>query len=342
MIGSSFGQQLAQYQTSFLVEEKILAAAATSVTFSNLNALRDGGYTIDILAISNTTGQPNINLIVNGDTNAANYTGRMMYASSNSALGLATTNRISSLAPSVGQLCATFTDVAFAGGKISAYTRATDQFPEVFVVGTQYTPTVSNITSLTIECATASGLAAGTIIRLYRKLNGNTAAFAPLQSNLVADILVPTNTTQVDITGLDCDLHGGYNITVVGKGIQATQYNLGMYFNDDLNNANYSMVYTQGYGASSIGGGTVALSFLGYLTTNGQLTSSVDIFARHTDGPNIYQTQSFFLSTTSALYNHNCSVRYNPSFVNITKLSFVSALSSGIGAGSRIRVYRRK
>jgi len=334
MISSSFGQQLAQYQTSFLVEEKILAAAATSVTFSNLNALRDGGYTIDILAISNTTGQPNINLIVNGDTNTANYTGRMMYASSNSALGLATTNRISALAPAVGQLCASFTDVAFAGGKISAYTRATDQFPEVFVVGTQYTPTVSNITSITIECATASGLAAGTIIRLYRKLNGNTATFTPLQNNLVADIMITSAATQVDITGLDANLHGGYDVIFCGVPGVASAINT--YINGDTNNANYAgrRIYTSGSGTP---GESVLQSFA---TSDTQLA-----FAKINISP-VINSKALMLSHFSyqgagTEYLMYTSVRYRIAISNINQLSFVGT-TNAFGVGSRFQVYRRK
>lgn len=334
MIGSSFGQQLAQYQTSFLVEEKILAAAATSVTFSNLNALRDGGYTIDILAISNTTGQPNINLIVNGDTNTANYTGRMMYSSSSSALGLATTNRISALAPAVGQLCASFTDVAFAGGKISAYTRVTDQFPEVYVVGTQYTPTVSNITSITIECATASGLAAGTIIRLYRKLNGNTAAFAPLQNNLVADIMVTSAATQVDITGLDSNLHGGYEIvTTIAPGVAGS---IKCYINGDTNSGNYAgrRIYTSG-------SGTIGETVLQSLGSSDSQMAFGKIEVSPVTNNKVIMLNNFSYQGGGTEYVMYSSVRYGISITNITQLSLVGT-GNAFGAGSRIQVFRRK
>lgn len=341
MIGSSFGQQLAQYQTSFLVEERVLASPATSVTFSNLNALRDGGYTLDILTIANTTGQPNINLIVNGDTNTANYTGRMMYASSNTALGLTTTTRISSIAPSVGQLCASFTDIAFAGGKISVYTRATDQFPEVFVIGTQYTPSVSNLTSLTIECATASGMGAGTIIRLYRKLNGNTATFTPLQSNLVADILVPSATTQVDITGLDSNLHGGYTILADVSNATASSSLISCYVNDDITPANY---YTQQINAAS-----TSISSTRYNTNRciameasvgAAVFGMIEVSLGGGDKCRISSTTSRGSGSGITIDQEFCSKVATVS--NVTKLSFVAAVASSIAAGSRFSVYRRK
>lgn len=343
MIGSSFGQQLAQYQTSFLVEEKILASSADSITFSNLNGIRDGGYTLEVMMIGGAANAA-IGIQFNGDTNTANYSQRrVLFASTVTGDNGTSPNNLISIS-GASLTCFFKTEIMIANGNISTFGEGRQNYTNgdyISINSVRYTPIVANISSLSLQGYTintstplAGCFAAGTVIRLYRRINGNTAAFTPLQSNLVADILVPTAVAQVDITGLDGNLHGGYEIDFMAISGATSAQQVKLFYNGDTNTANYSSHLT--YGTSSTDARSTNPAFFAALSptighstcyrantvlANGKIATVGNGFDR-------------FPQTTMHGTEYTAS--------NLTSMSFVSATANAIGAGSRIRVYRRK
>lgn len=345
MIGSSFGQQLAQYQTSFLVEEKILASATTSVTFSNLDIIRDGGYEIEITGVNNNPANTLWYCYVNGDTTLSNYHSVWVGQSNNSA-GTASWTTVAepcrAFATGVGTrvfskfeilFCPSTGLTTFFSKTRTMYTTSTTN--SGWTGYHEHRVAQANINTLTIISDQDNGMGAGTIIRLYRKLNGNTATFIPLQSNLVADILVPTAVAQVNITGLDGNLHGGYEIDFMAISGATSAQHVKLFYNGDTNTANYTSHML--YGAS---------------TTPGANSSNPAFFA--SPSPTIGQSACYRANiilaggkiglTGNGYDRYPESVTFGTEYTasNLTSMSFVSATANALGAGSRIRVYRRK
>lgn len=323
--------------TTYLVEEQILASPATSAVFSNLDALRDGGYELEVI------GAPGVASVVycyiNGDTNNSNYTGRRIYTSGGGTPGEAV---LQPFATSDSQM--SYAKISISqpvDSKVTMLSNFTYQgagTEYLMYTSTRYGISVSNINSITLLGGT-NCFGAGTIIRLYRKLNGETAAFVPLQSNLVADILVPSTTSEVNLTGLDGNLHGGYTIISNFLAAGGTTEALQLWINGDTTAGNYTFRSMYGGGTSPAATTIPTYHYLG-LSYNGRRSGGVT-YINPGDAPCI--VSSFWGHNIGGTYSVLNSTSFvGPTNSNITSLLFKSIAANMIAAGTRIQVYRNK
>lgn len=159
-------------------------------------------------------------------------------------------------------------------------------------------------------------------------------------SKLIVDIIVQSNTTQIEIKDLDVNLHGGYEIET--HFIQSTETSnirtqFYMFYNNDVSATNYNQ--------NRIYDNTTAVGEESYPSSIGQ-----------TSLPNEYNTGSgilfdnnhgTFVSSTSGMFNglftqYRGHISYKNTINNITSLIFQCSQLNGIGIGSKIRIYRRK
>jgi len=148
----------------------------------------------------------------------------------------------------------------------------------------------------------------------------------------VADILVESTVTQIDITDLDGNLHGGYWFEALTA--SASGY-LQCFVNGDTTGTNYYCNVLDSYSATV--SNTVANNaYVGQLT-NGNVQGSI-----YLDGFGKFRVRSEqagdYQNSNIAIY----SMHKTATITNITSLSFRGVASNNIVAGSRFRLYRRR
>ena len=206
-------------------------------------------------------------------------------------------------------------------------TNAFSQFSTTFYYITSTSSFSNGITSLTLASQRTNGLGAGSRIQIYK-----------LAAKKVADITVASNTTQVDITGLD--IKKGDEYLLVADMINgASNDNVGVFPNDlttssqyftqrirgagssaSAERANVNRVFTVGEGGQSgVGYAHIKISNIGAYTAQGY-----NIFNAGTSTPQIFNE---FVSST---YEN---------LTTITKLN-IKANNGNLSNGHRYQLYK--
>ena len=189
--------------------------------------------------------------------------------------------------------------------------------------------TITSITKITIKSDLANGIDVGSRFQLYR-----------LKAKKVADIIVGSATTQVDITGLNIDKDSEYMLVSDVVNTSGSTAVIAVFPNDNLTNTNY---YNQNMNAIDAGVGAVRTnlnnvlgaytSFKDFsitkikLTNNGYFVYQSDITQRY-GGSSLFLNKNYGTSTFT--------------LTSITKLSIVSSVSNAIGIGSRFTLYKMR
>jgi hypothetical protein len=302
----------------------------TSVTLNNFGTItKDDFIKVHTTIVSNVGTPEDYRLLANSSINA-NYHTQVIQANGSAAGGLRENlNRISRGSASS----------AFIYGKISENDRfnlfsnynATQDSNVLlnFSYSTSSGATFANgITSFTLEAQVSNTLGAGSRIQIYR-----------LAAEKVADIVVSSNTTQVDITGLD--IQKGSEYLLVSDNITAVQGTpLRLFPNDLTTNTNYytQRIFASGSSSSSIrfneniinGGQTLNTRQLSYIHIK---LSNIGAYTYQAYTVNDYGTSNVFL-----INNFCSSIAEN--ITNITKLNIVARETNGIGTGSRYQLYK--
>ena len=160
----------------------------------------------------------------------------------------------------------------------------------------------------------------------------DTLHVGSIPSMLVADILIDATTTQVDITDLDGNLHGGYFFEVLST--VSTGY-LQCFVNNELTGTDYYCNILDAYSATVTN--TMANNAYCGQLQNGNIQGSI-----YKDGFDKFRVSSQqngdYQNSNLAIF----SMHKVATITNITSLSFRGVASSKILAGTRIRLYRRK
>jgi hypothetical protein len=175
-------------QSSLVAQQTVSGAAVSSITFSGLDGLADGGYVMDVAIYPGVQGMA-IGLQINGDSTAANYIEEGVVGSgavSNNALASAAVPSNYILAGyGTGLLITARIDVVIAGGQVvftSIWRSNWASVEYIAMSGSRYTQTGIALTSLVLQGysnATNNTLAncfgVGSVIRLFRKIVGGSA-----------------------------------------------------------------------------------------------------------------------------------------------------------------------
>lgn len=190
-----------------LVADVIVGVATTQVDFSGLNFGKDD----DLLLVSNIYnvigGTVNFDMTFNGNNTRTNYYNQTLYAYGTTVQGVrANTPKIlDAEASSYSEL---FTRIKLSNngyivaqsGAVRRYNNTAMLIEDAYLTSTF---TATSITSLRVSCVSANGIGIGSRFQLYR-----------LKAKKVADIIVSSATTQVDITGLSIDKDSEYMLEI--------------------------------------------------------------------------------------------------------------------------------
>jgi hypothetical protein len=174
----------------------------------------------------------------------------------------------------------------------------------------------------------------------WRRLKVTTEGALVLQTyGIVFDWTATSNVTYVDVTGLDINSHWGYWFYVAMYNPQTSSAALYLYVNGDYTNTNYynryilsrdTTVVTNIVNGPNIGG-----------TNAGERTICTGFLALAPGGVP-YALTYFPRRPGSSLELAVVGWTYTVSVSNITSLRFASSVDGGIGAGSKILIYRLK
>lgn len=306
----------------------------TSVTFNNFGTITKD----DFIKITKTFINPNstdsdIYLFANNDTNNSNYFFQALRANGSSVVA-ERTNR-SRIAFSIGNQ--TETSLSYLkisqNDKLNAFSNLPLRNDSLLFNSFQYTTSInsfsSGITSLTFTASETNGLGANSRIQIYR-----------LTAEKVADVLVNSNSTQVDITGLD--IKKGDEYLLVSDylfGTNPSNIDLRLFINDNTTPTNY---YSQVIGATGSSSFSVRLNTALFVGTSNSISSvayshiklsNIGAFtAQHyelrSNGSSLPIVDNAFVSSTAE------------NLTSLNKINIVSSLSNAIGTGSRFQLYK--
>jgi hypothetical protein len=186
----------------------------------------------------------------------------------------------------------------------------------------------NGITSLTLSTTTTNGIAANSRIQIYR-----------LAAEKVADITVTSNTTQVDITGLDIQKGSEYLLVGLNKNPLSSGPRGLLYVNGNENNGNYR---TQ----SIVGENTSASSSRqSFPFLFGNQPNKDNVFYSHLKLSNIgaftWQSYTMFDSGgTAPIIQNWVGSTLAENITSVNQLKVFTDQTNGIGTGSRFELYK--
>lgn len=189
--------------------------------------------------------------------------------------------------------------------------------------------TTNSITQLRFQVMNTTGIGTGSRFQLYK-----------LVAEKVADIIVPSNTTSVDITGLNIGKDGEYYLVSDVYGTPAYDSSLQMLFNSSFTTTNYFSQDLDTSGTLKSGERWNNPAFAG----NG-------VSARTFAATNIKVTNAGYLvrqSNVTQFYGGG-SIELRKNYgtttfmlTGITDIRVLCTLATGIGANSRFTLYKMK
>jgi hypothetical protein len=152
-----------------LVAETIVSSAATSISFTGLDAIAHGGYVLTGHIINTSASTASYSFFMNNDTIQANYQYQYLVGSgASTAAGSA--NNASLLSAGAG-VTANFTlnidPSSMSKTSIYGSVAATGSIVSAFL---EKTAVIANLTQLDIVGSVSNSIGIGSVIRLYRRL----------------------------------------------------------------------------------------------------------------------------------------------------------------------------
>lgn len=320
------------------IVDYVVPSNTTSVTLNNFGTITKDDF-IKIVGSykSSASNALYVNLHVNNDTNNSNYYYQELQALDSSVAS--NRNNFSYIGVTVNGLTTvvnTYIKISennkvnyFSSGNFDTGSNVRTQF--------EYTTSVSNhsdIQSLTFNSGSSSGgtqtngISAGSRIQIYK-----------LNAEKVADVVVNSNTTQVDITGLNITKDSEYLlVSDIDINASSTQSNY-LFANNDTTLTNYYYQRITGNGnldnadrgneprLNSVSANSSVLSYSHIKLSNIGAFTAQSYGIRNYGSSSIIITNSFLSSTSESI-------------TSINELNIKSNDSNGIGTGSRFHLYK--
>ena len=306
--------------------------STNSTTISGLNITKDDFIKVNITHFVNNNNGTSLRWSVNGDSNESNYY-RQFLQGNGSSLGLVLRAAAASIAGTSSLVSSPAYSTTYfkvsENNKVNSFSNGTvvSSSPDVTYVYSTTTANHSSITSLTIySSAGGTTLSAGTRIQIYR-----------LTAQKVADITVASNTTQVDITGLNIDKSSEY--LLIGDFTASVNTPLDLFINNDTNLSNYYSQLIEAYGSTSNAARLNRPYFSYSLANNTSLNyahlklSNIGSFTHQSYRINSIGTSNvgltnYFSSTTSETIN------------SVSEINIKAGDTNAIVSGSRFQLYK--
>jgi len=157
--------------------------------------------------------------------------------------------------------------------------------------------------------------------------------------DLIDEVSVATDTTDVDITGLDINTHRQYLIIIKITNPTASETGYYLYVNEDYEKTNYYIQFIEASGTSIIAGRRnfpeIAHTFAG------GITFVKVVMVRGADGVPRAVAEQAKHSPASITFQNYAWVK-TASVTNITSIRIHAVATGAIGAGSKIEIYGYK
>lgn len=319
-----------------LIGDVTVGTATTQVDFTGLNIGKDDELLLVSDWINSYSSGHSMLLRVNGNTTATAYWYQGLTANSTSVTGERYNNQTMTWADSLNQRNLTLSKFKLSNsGYIVRQSETLQKYggSSTFIFNTFATSTFTadSITSLSIVTTATNGIGTGSRFQLYK-----------LVAEKVADIIVPSNTTSVDITGLNIGKDGEYYLVSDFYNPTASDVNYQLFVNNNTTSTNY---YFQRINAVGTGdtGNKANDSSIGYTyPTPSRYSFSASRIKLTNSGYAVTQSDGTYTYGGGGVH---LSKRYNTSTFTasaITQLTITASVTNVIGANSRFTLYKLK
>lgn len=318
-----------------LIGDVTVGSNTTQVDFTGLNI----GKGDEIVLVASTTNPTafynNISVYVNNNTTPTNYYRQILRAESTNVSGARDNSMVLTGNNPVWDSIAIINIKLTNSGYIvfqSHFSRDIGVANEIelFEVYGTSTFTATSITAIKLQGGASNAIGTGSRFQLYK-----------LVAEKVADIIVPSNTTSVDITGLEIDKDGEYYLVsdVVGNS-DVTGFSALLFANGNETATNY---YIQEIYASNTSVTAVRQNrpFLQYKTFTNKGLSFTNIKLTNS-GYITYQSSTIDVYGGSAICLSKDYVTSTFAVSSIMSLKIQALTALSIGANSRFTLYKLK
>ena len=312
------------------VHDYTVSSATTSYDITGLNITKEDDYILVSNIVNAGSGGLSFYLYANGNYTTSNYYAQYLYASG-SSVGAGRANYPYFADTDGSGKNEMFTSIKLTNnGYFVAQSNNTKTYGGSSILLTNFyetsTFTSTSITSLRIQANVSNAIGVGSRFQLYKRV-------APV----VADIIVSSATTSIDITGLDIGKDSEYMLVsdITGAG---SNTNVNLTINGNNTTTNY---YSQELGASLSSIGANRTNSAGYLLS----VAGYKVFG-HT---NLKLTNNgYFIGQTNEIAFYGFSSQIENYFITSTFTSTsitsikITSVANGIGIGSRFQLIKLK
>lgn len=316
-----------------LVADIVVSSSTTQVDFTGLNFTSDD----ELLLVSDIVGPTttvSYYIYANNDTTGANYYHQYISA----AIGVVNSSRNTTpkmVASLSGEKAMSNVKIKLTdGGYFTYQASSTRDYSTSGVLIHEYygskISTISSITQLNIVSSSANNIGTGSRFKLYK-----------LVAEPLADITTTSDTTQVDITGLNLDETNELLLVSDIQNGTASNANIELFFNNDTASTNY---YKQELSADSttISAGRTNDAILTRLdATNGDTVCYTNVKLTNSGYP-MAQGNSIREVGTSGVNLLKDYLTKTGTVTSITQLNLKASVTNAIGTGSRFKLYKLK
>jgi hypothetical protein len=302
----------------------------TSVTLNNFGTITKDDF-IKVFTNITTTSSVSVNLYPNNNLTNSNYHTQALWGSGTGVNAARFTGPDFMFSVS-GQFGSTSAYLKLSeNNKFNFFRNSNIQDNSSVEVSFGYaTSTVdfTSITSLTFQPSSGS-ISTGSRIQIYR-----------LAAEKVADIVVSSNTTQVDITGLDIQKGSEYLLVSDYVTPNGSVYRLGVNNNTTLSNYYFQLIQGAGSTASAERGNQQAYGFIASAssTLRTMMYSHIKLSNIGAFTHQAYEIRNYGSNTVEAINWAVSSTAEN--ITSINQLNITSSATNAIGTGTLFQLYK--
>ena len=319
-----------------LLSEVFVSSATTSIV---LDGSVDG-WELDeskmyaVQAEQNVVASGAMEMFVGTDLTSANYSTQLFYSSGSSNSQSGDTNNAYFLNGTSGNRTSCLSVLKHTNSGyftwLSSIVQDYDGTPKIRQYGGMKNSTVTTVDKLTFSAGT-NGIGIGSVFRLYEV----TPAYEELD---VGKGIIDTSTQTITFDGFTVGKDEDLLIETDLVNGSSSQSILSIYANGDTTEANYNKQSMNSLGISTSGSRTDNAYYMyadgssySYSTSKIKLSNN-GYFSVNSEG----------MRVSSSIDIHRFANSTDSTLTNITSVTITSNVTNGIGAGSRIRLYKRK
>lgn len=195
----------------------------------------------------------------------------------------------------------------------------------------------TNVTSLSLVDSVATGLAAGSTLKVWKisETAGGGGGGGALEFVKKEEVTVAS--TSIIVTGLDLDTDGDYELDIYLTNATASTALVSLYYNADTTATNYDRSKL-GFNHTTLTGGRANDAVMGVMNPSTIAFYKVNVSVR---AGRVFCITQGMEKTTTTLEWSSFAHQWRTVGTNVTALTFTSSVASSIGIGSIVKVWKR-